>query len=119
MPPTDVMLAIAPPSGMRGISVSVRWRRPTKFTSVVSRFENGGPGMPAQLKSRSIDFGSLAAAASIDARSLRSQTIDCFTGASTGFTSSACTSAPRSTSVRAAAAPMPENAPVIATTLPE
>ena len=42
----------------------------------------------------------------------------CATGASIAFTSSAWTSAPSSTSVRAAAAPMPVAAPLTTTVLP-
>ena len=62
--------------------------------------------------------GNWASAASMDALFFMSVRIAFATGAFTSPMSSACTSAPSSTRRRAAAAPMPEAAPVITTFLP-
>jgi hypothetical protein len=98
MPAVEAIEPIAPPLRMRGINVSVRCRCPTKLIIIVSIAGAGGWGTPAQLKSTSISEGSSAIAASIDALFFMSVLIDCRTGVFTSPISSACTSAPRSTS---------------------
>ena len=73
-PAVDEMLAMAPPSGMWPMTSSARWRMPTKFTSMVSTSENGGPGSPAQLNSASIRPPILSTAALVASGSRRSTT---------------------------------------------
>ena len=118
MPAVDAMVAIAEPAGICGISDSMRWRAPTKLTSITSRSENGGPGSPAHENSASTGPSTAATAASIDARSRRSTSRLTFTGAVTGLTSSVVTSAPRSRRRSTVAAPMPVAAPATTTRLP-
>ena len=49
--PAEEMVTTAEPEGMCLAARVVRCRAATKFTSMTSRPENGGPGRPAQLNS--------------------------------------------------------------------
>ena len=51
MPPAEEIVATALPDGIISATFDVRCLAATKFTSIVSSPENGGPGSPAQLKS--------------------------------------------------------------------
>ena len=85
---------------------------------VASASQRGGPGTPAQTKSFGMSPSILLAAARIEAGSARSTSRLCFTGAVIGAMSSAITSAPMSTSVRAQASPMPVAAPTTTQRVP-
>ncbi len=119
IPATELISATAPPSETRGTSASMQCRTPTKFTTMVCRAsKRGGPGTPAQTKSTGTSPPMLATAASIESGLARSTWIDSLTGAAMGAMSSAVTSAPISTSVRAQASPIPVAAPTTTQRLP-